>query len=233
MKKFSLLCIAVALVSLGTGCEKIKNLFGSIGGASHPKTVADQFWDATKSGDPEEIKPFVTQASLQHELMKEKSNRTTGDYTLGEVAINGARATIPTNLKDGQMNIELQTVLVKERGDWKVDVEQTMMTMFGGTMGEMMKGLENLGKQLGQGLKSMGEGFKKGLTQPEEPSAPQARVQEPSDSTHEVGSKVMVEWHGTWYPSTVLDCGKTTCKIHYDGWSSSWDERVTFDRIRK
>ncbi len=50
------------------------------------------------------------------------------------------------------------------------------------------------------------------------------------------GQKVEVKWKGRWYPSTILKVkvkdGKCRYKIHYDGWSSSWDETVVPRRIR-
>jgi hypothetical protein len=48
------------------------------------------------------------------------------------------------------------------------------------------------------------------------------------------GSNVMVEWKGSWWPAKVIDVseGKAPYKIHYDGYSSSWDEWVTNDRIK-
>lgn len=49
-----------------------------------------------------------------------------------------------------------------------------------------------------------------------------------------VGSKIEVEWHGRYYPATVLATtpdGKT--RIHYDGYGDEWDEDVGEDRIRE
>lgn len=47
-----------------------------------------------------------------------------------------------------------------------------------------------------------------------------------------VGDKVEVKWSGTWYPATVLAASGGGYKIHYDGWSSSYDEVVEPVRIR-
>jgi len=49
-----------------------------------------------------------------------------------------------------------------------------------------------------------------------------------------VGDKVMVEWKGSWWPAEVtkLRDGKSPYRIHYDGYSNSWDEWVTDSRIR-
>jgi hypothetical protein len=43
---------------------------------------------------------------------------------------------------------------------------------------------------------------------------------------------VMVEWHGTWFPATVLSRDGPRFRIHYTGYDSNWDEWVGLDRIR-
>ena len=62
---------------------------------------------------------------------------------------------LPCKQMMGRQNFKsrCRLILVKEEGQWKVDAEQTMMSMFGGAMGEMMKGLG----------KALEEGFKKGF----------------------------------------------------------------------
>ena len=46
------------------------------------------------------------------------------------------------------------------------------------------------------------------------------------------GSKVEVQWGGTWYPAEVLAVNGGSTRIHYTGWASSWDEWVPPARIR-
>jgi len=73
-----------------------------------------------------------------------------------------------TNEGTTEFQVQMQTILVKKDGQWKVDADQTMMSMLGGAMGEMMKGL---GKTLEEGFKkgfeemgkSMTEGMQKGV----------------------------------------------------------------------
>lgn len=49
-----------------------------------------------------------------------------------------------------------------------------------------------------------------------------------------VGDKVMVEWKGSWWPAKVIKVrkGGSPYRIHYDGYSNSWNEWVTDSRIR-
>ena len=46
------------------------------------------------------------------------------------------------------------------------------------------------------------------------------------------GQKVEVLWKGKYYPAVILDVKDDGYLIHYDGFSSSWDETVKRDRIR-
>lgn len=52
-------------------------------------------------------------------------------------------------------------------------------------------------------------------------------------ATFAVGSKVDVNWKGTWYQAKILSKSATGYRVHYIGWASSWDENVTASRVRK
>lgn len=45
--------------------------------------------------------------------------------------------------------------------------------------------------------------------------------------------EVEVEWHGSWWPAVVLERRGIRWLVHYDGYTSEWDEVVTGDRIRE
>lgn len=51
-------------------------------------------------------------------------------------------------------------------------------------------------------------------------------------SSYTSGQKVDVKWNGKWWKGEILAVGAATYRIHYTGWSASWDEEVTPDRIR-
>lgn len=46
------------------------------------------------------------------------------------------------------------------------------------------------------------------------------------------GDEVEVKWKGSWYPASVLETKGNKYKIHYDGYSDSWDEWIDPSRIR-
>lgn len=45
-------------------------------------------------------------------------------------------------------------------------------------------------------------------------------------------AKLDVLWQGSWYPATAKGAGPGGCLISYDGFDTSWDERVGGDRAR-
>jgi hypothetical protein len=89
--------------------------------------------------------------------MKDTDSAANCTVTFGEVTREGDKGVVETVMQTNEgattIDIQMKTILQKENNQWKVDVEQTMMSMFGGAMGEMIKGLG----------KAMEEGFKKGF----------------------------------------------------------------------
>ncbi len=46
------------------------------------------------------------------------------------------------------------------------------------------------------------------------------------------GDKIMAEWHGKWYPATIIEAEKDRWKIHYIGYDNYWDEWVNSGRVQ-
>ena len=125
--------------------------------ADSQMAVAMGFWDAMNAKDIQAARSFVTKGSADKLQIKDKDTTASCKATFGDIKIEDDKTTIETTMQtnDGttEFQVQMQTILVKEEGQWKVDAEQTMMSMFGGAMGEMMKGLG----------KALEEGFKKGF----------------------------------------------------------------------
>lgn len=179
-KVSSRILVLVLAVAFLAGCSK----FGIGSKGTDPKAVAEKFWSAAKSGKPDDVKDLVTKASFTGMKDKKDQGPTKGEYTLGDVKVDGDKASIPTTMKDQGFTMKMQTILVKEDGKWKVDLDQTMMSALAGAfeslgsaMGEGMKGMEQGMKGLGEGvnkaaqgaqgvgegLKAMGEGMGKAM----------------------------------------------------------------------
>jgi hypothetical protein len=50
--------------------------------------------------------------------------------------------------------------------------------------------------------------------------------------TYNAGDKVDIEWRGSFYPGVILSVSRDTYRVHYTGWSSTWDETVPGSRLR-
>lgn len=61
---------------------------------------------------------------------------------------------------------------------------------------------------------------------------PVAKIRPPKVISYQVGQKVSVEWHGKWYPATVLKATSGVHLITYVGYDHSWDEWVASNRIK-
>jgi len=134
--------------------------------------VAKGFWDAMNAKDIQVIRLYVTKESADKLQIKEKDTPGYCEATFGNIKIEDDKTIIDTTMQTNEgtteFQVQMQTILVKEDGQWKVDADQTMMSMLGGAMGEMMNGL---GKTLAEGFKkgfeemgkSMAEGMQKGV----------------------------------------------------------------------
>jgi hypothetical protein len=49
---------------------------------------------------------------------------------------------------------------------------------------------------------------------------------------YKVGDAVKAEWYGSWWNAEVVEVKQGKVKVHYDGWSSQWDELVPTRRVR-
>lgn len=70
---------------------------------------------------------------------------------------------------------------------------------------------------------------------PAEPTKPQPATKIAATTKFKKGDPVLVEWKGSWWPARVIALreGIAPYKIHYDGYSASWDEWVGPNRIKR
>ena len=65
---------------------------------------------------------------------------------------------------------------------------------------------------------------------------PKASEKQPAGGlAYKKGDAVMVEWKGSWWPAKIIamNKGNKPYKIHYDGYSKSWDEWIGKKRVKK
>lgn len=247
--------VALMMVMLvAVGCSKK----GSQG--DDPKSIANTFWSSVQKGDSAKVKTVVTKSSLASLQGDEGGSVKEGSsFTLADAKIAGDTATVPTTLKDAEMSIEVQTILVKEDGAWKVDADKTMQAVFTAAMEQLSKGLgdamKGAGQAMGEGLKAVGEGLKAAAPEIQEgvkaavdganqaikaadQGMAQATVTAPVEAaggakSFNVGDAVQVEWKGKWWPAKIIALeGAGKWKVHYDNYDKTWDESVGAERIK-
>ena len=158
--KFRMTYLLTAVL-LGTAC----------GAAEDPRAVAEAFWTASKNGDMELAKSYMAEGGNATIQDPDESGSSVDDFSLGESAIDGDRATVETTLEttgEQAMELAFQTVLVSRDGSWKVDLDQTtdemMKSLFGTTMGDLTKKMgQAMGDAMSEAMQGMAEGMAEGL----------------------------------------------------------------------
>ena len=134
--------------------------------AEIPLAVAKGFWDAMNAKDIQAVRSYATKESEDKLQIKDSDATTNCKVAFGEVKMEDNKSSIETAMQTyngtTESEVQMQTILVREDGQWKVDADQTMMSMFGGAMGEMIQGL---GKAMGEGLKKGMEEIGKSITE--------------------------------------------------------------------
>jgi hypothetical protein len=164
MKYFKFVVIAVTITCLICGCGSKED---------ESLAVAKDFWKAMKDKDIEKAKTYATAASAGALTLNEDENDQDAEITFGDIEKKDGKSKIETIIRtiggDSEMEIPMQTVLVKEGGEWKVDVNETMMSLFGGAMGAMMdtmkESMEDLGNSMAEEMKASMEEIGKELSE--------------------------------------------------------------------
>jgi hypothetical protein len=131
------------------------------GGGDSAVQVADAFWAALQNEDLEQARTYATPETA--DMLNERDNAEDQEIevTLGVLTMEEGEAHVETRMRtteDGStMEIPMKTILVQQQGTWKVDVNKTMMSVFGGAMGAMMeemgKAMEGMGESMAEGMK--------------------------------------------------------------------------------
>lgn len=115
------------------------------GHTEDPLAVARGFWDAMNASDIQTAGLYITKESRDTLQMKDTDATANRKVTFGEVRTEGNKTSIETTIQPypeaTEPDIRMQTVLVKEDGQWAVDAGQTMASMPGGAMGAAIQGI--------------------------------------------------------------------------------------------
>ena len=145
---------------------------GCSSGGDESVTVAKNFWKAMEDRDIEKARSYATKATANSLNINESEEDQDVEIIFGEVTKEDGKTLVVTTMRTTQdektMDIPMKTVLVKEEGEWRVDVDQTMMSLFGGAMGAMMdtmkEGFEDMGKAMADEMQSGFEEMSKELS---------------------------------------------------------------------
>lgn len=113
--------------------------------------VARGFWDAMNASDIQTAGLYITKESRDTLQKKDTDATANRKVTFGEVKMEDNKTSIETYSEAIASESRIQTVLVKEDGQWRVDVAQTMASMPGGAMGETIQGV-GMAKEAGAGV---------------------------------------------------------------------------------
>lgn len=143
-----LLLLVLILLSV-TGCNQ----------GLYPADRAEIFWRAIQAQDADKLRKSITAKSRQQNNLI-KNILAVGEVSLGKTVIDGDRAWVDTKVEikaDKSFPIPLKTILIKERGLWMVDYEETVATLstssdLATVMGSIHELAEQVAKQFDQAL---------------------------------------------------------------------------------
>lgn len=134
------------------------------GSEDEAKSVAQRFWAALEEKNIEKARGYATRETAGSLNEQEDAEDQEIAVAFGDVESKDDAVMVATTLHTfdagAEMTFEMQTVLVKEDGTWRVDVNRTMMSMFGGAMGEMM---EQMGEAMQEAMQGMAEELQNGM----------------------------------------------------------------------
>ena len=139
----SILIISLALF-LSTACAET---------IDSPRQVAEKYWNALRTGDLDTARSLVskaTQQNLDTYLALEPDQKTSlGEINLGDELTTVATIIYPNNAEPEAQH-ELETVLILENGQWKIDAARTQAPI---AISANEEELEKLAKQLSESMK--------------------------------------------------------------------------------
>lgn len=118
---------------------------------------ARKMWQAMAQGEISKAREYVTLATRDG-LSSERTGHDT-EFAFGDATRDErGRMLVPTTMsetRDGKIEaIPFTTIMLKEDGEWRVDMHATTGSLVGGAMGEAFralgKGLQSFGNELGK-----------------------------------------------------------------------------------
>jgi hypothetical protein len=141
-------------------------LAGCLQAAEDPRDVANQYWQALKNGDTEAARSLVSSNSQQafdNYLAAPADEKT----AIGEVNLGTQQTTVITIIyPEGGAPDDFKTfdtVMVLEDGQWKIDVERTIIPRPAPSDRELEQLKDQLSESMEKNLESVEEAMNEGL----------------------------------------------------------------------
>lgn len=140
------------------------------------RQAAEKFWQAVLNEDMDTAKALATWESASYLQYLNSERIAAQRFETGEIRLEGIQAEVATLLHGGEkgdMTIPLRTVMVRNKEEWRVDVQETMGSMVSGAMGAvadqlstfMEEGLKELDKALADSVSELNRNLKQGIEQ--------------------------------------------------------------------
>lgn len=126
-----------------------------------PAEVTRDFWNAARDGNTEMVEALsVNRHGADFDFDLDDTDSEIRSISIGDTEIDGDEAEVLTVIEgtneDMELTVEFKTALVKQDGEWLVEVEETTGRLIGAFMGEMAS---YIGEALGEGLEEAMEGM--------------------------------------------------------------------------
>lgn len=150
----ALACILFAIASALGGCAR----------PLPPQDVADRFWRAVSVQSAAKIRRYV-RVEDRAQLSGDPEILPIADYTLGKIVIEGDRATVETRVTlagDKPLPLTIDTALVQQEGQWRVDYTATVDRIsMQSDLANVIDQLDAFGDALKQGIDKSVDEMKK------------------------------------------------------------------------
>lgn len=142
MRRLLLVLLSVCLPLIwGTGCSEVNS----------PLEVSEIFWDAVERGDVNTIRKVTLPESLPESEITENI-LPISDVEFGRIIIDGDQATVETRLtvqSDRPLQLPIETLLLREDGEWRVDYKSTVASVQRDSpVAAMLQGLQEFNERI-------------------------------------------------------------------------------------
>ena len=143
----------------------------SCGKPKTPQEVADNFWRAVESGNPNQVKKHVS-AKDQITMDSLQNIMPITEISFGKIVIDGDIASVDTTVTlegDRTMELPINTHLIKENKQWTVDYERTINTIVAaGKVAAVINQFKDIGNIVREGIEQSVDELEKAMPNIEE-----------------------------------------------------------------